>query len=66
MEAQAYGSWWVTVAEHLVRVSDIRLSELYYQIDNTNFLQGQRSQGFIFITSAYQGILKYEEAHKPK
>lgn len=64
MEKQDYGSWWVTVAEHFVRVSDIRLSELYYHIDSSKLLEGEKSQGFIFISSAYEGILKYEVAHK--
>ena len=63
MEKQAYDSWWITVAEHFVRASDIRLSELYYSFYNSNILAGQESQGFIFITSAYKGILNYEEAH---
>lgn len=64
MEKQDYGSWWITVAEHFVRVSDIRLSELYYDIDNSKFLEGEKGRGFIFISSVYEGILKYEVAHK--
>lgn len=63
MEKQAYGSWWVTVVEHFVRGCDIRLSELYFNNNNANILQGQKSQGFIFITSVYEGIMKYEKAH---
>ena len=64
MEKQNYGSWWITVAEHFVRVSVIRLSELYYHIDSSKLLEGEKGRGFIFISSTYEGILKYEVAHK--
>jgi hypothetical protein len=64
MEKQGYDSWWITVVEHFVRASDIRLSELYYHIDSSKLLEGEKGRGFIFISSVYEGILNYEVAHK--
>ncbi len=62
----AYSSWWVVVAEHLVRVNDHRLSELYFNIEGSSALQGEMDSGFIFIRAAYEVIRQYEEEHKQK
>lgn len=62
----AYTSWWVVVAEHLVRVNDHRLSELFYKCENDGVLQGEIDSGFLFIRAAYEAIRQYEEEHKLK
>ena len=62
----AYSSWWVVVAEHLVRVNAHRLSELYFHNENAGVLQSEVDSGFLFIQAAYEAILQYEEEHKQK
>ncbi|MDZ4121881.1 MAG: DUF4932 domain-containing protein, partial [Candidatus Cloacimonadaceae bacterium] len=59
----AYSSWWVVVAEHLVRVNDHRLSELYHNIESGSALQSEIDSGFIFIRAAYEAVLKFEAEH---
>ncbi|HQQ68054.1 MAG TPA: DUF4932 domain-containing protein, partial [Candidatus Cloacimonadota bacterium] len=60
----AYSSWWVVVAEHLVRVNDHRLAELYFHNDIDGVLQGEVDSGFLFIRAAYEAVLQYEGEHK--
>lgn len=62
----AYSSWWVVVAEHLVRVNDYHLSELYFNKEFDGVLQGEIDSGFLFIRAAYEAILQYEGEHKQK
>ncbi|HRX77253.1 MAG TPA: hypothetical protein P5342_07300, partial [Candidatus Cloacimonadota bacterium] len=61
-----YSSWWVVVAEHLVRVNDYHLSELYFNKEFDGVLQGEIDSGFLFIRAAYEAILQYEGEHKQK
>jgi len=60
----AYNSWWVVVAEHLVRVNDHRLSELYFDSEEGTTLQGEIDSGFLFIQAAYDAIRQYELEHQ--
>lgn len=62
----AYSSWWVVVAEHLVRVNDHRLGELYFNLEPGRALQSEVDSGFIFIRAAYDAIRQYEEEHQSK
>lgn len=62
----AYNSWWVVVAEHLVRVNEHRLSELYFNTEAENALQSEIDSGFIFIRAAYEAILQFEQEHQQK
>lgn len=63
---QAYNSWWVVVAEHLVRVNQHRLSELYSNTEEGIALQSEIDSGFIFIRAAYEAILQFEQEHQEK
>jgi len=62
----AYSSWWIVVAEHLVRVNDHRLGELYFNLESGMALQSEVDSGFIFIRAAYDAIRQYEEEHQSK
>lgn len=65
MEAQAYGSWWITVAEHFVQASEIRLLQLYFPTqDLSTAVDGRMSRGFIYIDNIYAGLLEYEQARR--
>lgn len=62
----AYSSWWIIVAEHLVRVNDHRLGELYFNLEAGKALQSEIDSGFIFIRAAYDAIRQYEEERQRK
>ncbi|MCB5263029.1 MAG: DUF4932 domain-containing protein [Candidatus Cloacimonetes bacterium] len=65
MEAQAYGSWWITVAEHFVQASEIRLQQLYFPAqDHSTAIEARINQGFIYIDNVYAGLLEYEQARR--
>ncbi|MDD3562387.1 MAG: DUF4932 domain-containing protein [Candidatus Cloacimonetes bacterium] len=65
MEAQAYDSWWIAVAEHFVRASATRLLELYFlPEERSSSLESEMNLGFIYIDNIYAGLLEYEQARR--
>ena len=62
MEDQAYGSWWITVVEHFVRASELRLLQLYYPNQEQDFfLSPEINKGFVYIEQVYDALLEYEQ-----
>ncbi len=65
METHAYKTWWITVAEHFVRASEIRLLQLYFPLgEHNNLMNSQINLGFIYIDNIYSGLLEYEQAKR--
>ncbi len=63
MRTMAYSSWWIAVAEHLVRVNDARLNELFYPSESRVWSPDiEKNRGFIFIDYAHEAILQYEQS----
>ncbi len=66
MENQNYGTWWDCVAEHLVRLGEIRIAE---RSDETLLSKNLReeyikSRKFIFLPELEQKIKEYETSDK--
>lgn len=65
MEGQSYGSWWITVVEHFVRGSELRLLQLYYPPEQRKFYtQSDINLGFIYMDTVYDALLEYEQARR--
>lgn len=65
MASQAYGSWWICLAEHFVRAAETRL--LYSFFKDESILQStarQTSRGFIYIDHVIQSLAAYERARE--
>lgn len=65
MGSYAYSSWWITVVEHFVRSSEIRMLQLFFPPELRDIsTQDNINQGFIYLDTVYNALLEYEQARR--
>ena len=63
MSNQAYTTWWVCLAEHFVRGTEIRIRENYMpDYDPKAAMRREMNRGFIYIEAIYDSVVRYEQS----